>query len=167
MTMSDVKTIVKVGIADLKVVESPDLIRTSGLGSCVGIVIYDLARTTAGLAHIMLPDSSLARQSVRNDYKYADTAVDILIGQLIENGARRFALKAKIAGGSEMFAFASKAETMRIGPRNVEATTRKLRAQNIPILAQDVGGNCGRTITFHPETGMLAIRTVQKGTSYI
>src|SRR5699024_5965936 len=112
-----------------------------------------------GLAHIMLPDSSLARQSVRNDFKYADTAVDILIGQLIEKGARRFALKAKMAGGAEMFAFASKTESMRIGPRNVEAVRRMLRAQNIPILAEDVGGNCGITITFHPETGVLDIRT--------
>lgn len=165
--MHDGEPIVRVGIADLKIVQSPSFIRTSGLGSCVGIVIYDLTRAIAGLAHVMLPDSKFARQNVWNDYKYADTAIRILIAELVRNGAKRIALTAKIAGGAEMFAFASKSEAMRIGPRNVEATSRILREEKIPLLAHDTGGNCGRTITFHPDTGILYIRTVQKGNSCI
>lgn len=165
--MNNADMVIKVGIADLNIAQSPNLIRTSGLGSCVGIVIYDVAQAIAGLAHIMLPDSNLARQVVRNDYKYADTAIRILIGQLLEKGARRFALKAKIAGGAEMFAFASRTDAMRIGPRNVEATASILHEENIPIIARDVGGHNGRTITFYPETGMLHIRTVQQGNACI
>lgn len=165
--MNDTSTIIRVGIADLKIVHSPNAIRTSGLGSCVGIVIYDLRRSVAGMAHIMLPDSNLARQSIHNDYKYADKAISILIMQLVENGAKKFALKAKIAGGAEMFAFASKTDAIRIGPRNVEATIKWLEREKIPIVAQDVGGYSGRTITFHPETGKLHIRTVQKGNTCI
>ena len=33
--------VVKVGIADMNTVKAPDTIRTSGLGSCVGVVLYD------------------------------------------------------------------------------------------------------------------------------
>ena len=48
---------IKVGMADLNICESPDAITTIGLGSCVGIVLYDKKTKICGLAHIMLPDS--------------------------------------------------------------------------------------------------------------
>ena len=67
--------IIKVGIADLNTVKAPDLIKTTGLGSCVGVVLYDLGREIAGLAHVMLPDSSLSRSGPLNEAKYANTAV--------------------------------------------------------------------------------------------
>ncbi|MFS8630028.1 MAG: chemotaxis protein CheD, partial [Bacillales bacterium] len=80
--MKETVTVVKVGIADLNVVKAPNRIRTSGLGSCVGVVIYDSYKQVAGLAHIMLPDSSLTKQENFNKYKYADTAIDILAEKL-------------------------------------------------------------------------------------
>ncbi|MFD1037963.1 chemotaxis protein CheD [Virgibacillus byunsanensis] len=165
--MNDSQIIVKVGIADLNMVSAPQTIRTSGLGSCIGAVLYDLPKKIAGLAHIMLPDSSLARQDSINTYKYADTAIDILIEKLCENGARKYALQAKLAGGAQMFQFSSTSEIMRIGPRNVEAVKEKLNMHYIPIVSMDVGGNCGRTIEFDPATGELKIRTVTKGQSFI
>ncbi|WP_281417483.1 chemotaxis protein CheD [Lentibacillus saliphilus] len=164
---NDTVSVVRVGIADLNVVQAPSLIRTSGLGSCVGIVIYDLTKKTAGLAHIMLPDSSLSKRDNLNNYKYADTAIDILIQHLIKKGARKFSLKAKIAGGAEMFQFATTSESMRIGPRNVEAVKRELKTHGIQIVSEDVGGNRGRTIEFDPDNGALHIRTVNKGESII
>lgn len=77
--------VIKVGIADMNMVKEPNSIRTSGLGSCVGVVIYDQSRGIAGLAHIMLPDSSLARAGAINTSKYADTAVKELVNKLIAN----------------------------------------------------------------------------------
>lgn len=165
--MNDCLTVVKVGISDLKIVKSPLSIRTSGLGSCVGIVIYDQTTQIAGLAHIMLPDSSLAKVGGMNNAKYADTAVKTLITQLTESGARPGYLRAKIAGGAQMFQFTSVSEIMRIGPRNVEAVKTELLKHRIPILSEDVGGNCGRTIEFDTRTWMLEIRTVNKGIHFI
>lgn len=52
---------VKVGIAEMEVVVAPNVIRTCGLGSCVGVVIYDSGKAVAGMAHVMLPHSSMAR----------------------------------------------------------------------------------------------------------
>src|SRR5690625_4036026 len=143
--MDKVKTIVKVGISDMNVVKAPGVIRTSGLGSCVGVVIYDLYQEIAGLAHIMLPDSKFSRQRNLNPYKYADTALPLLIKQLRLLGARDHFLQAKLAGGAQMFQF-SDSDVMRIGPRNVEAVKSILKEKGIPIITTDVGGHRGRTI---------------------
>ncbi|SFA73742.1 MULTISPECIES: chemotaxis protein CheD [unclassified Bacillus (in: firmicutes)] len=165
--MTESISVAKVGIADMKMVKSPDTIRTSGLGSCVGVVIYDLANKVAGLAHVMLPESSLARTGDLNTAKYADTAVKELVNLLIQAGARKTSLKAKLAGGAQMFQFTTGSDLMRIGPRNVEAVKQQLKALSIPVLAEDVGGNSGRTIEFNPASGILQIRTVNKGTQEI
>lgn len=161
------KEVVKVGIADMNVVKSPQLIRTSGLGSCVGVVIYDQARQIGGMAHVMLPDSSLARNGQMNVAKYADTAVKKLVDDLVKTGARLSFLKAKIAGGAQMFQFSATSDIMRIGPRNVEAVKKQLTMHRIALVAEDVGGNSGRTIEFDPKTAVLQIRTVNKGTHNI
>lgn len=157
--------IVKVGIADMNIVKAPNLIRTTGLGSCVGVVLYDQARELAGLAHVMLPDSSLSKPGALNLAKFADTAVKELYTSLLKQGARHTGIKAKLAGGAQMFQFSGSSELMRIGPRNVEAVLSELEALRIAVVGKDVGGNSGRTIEFNPRTGVLQIRTVNKGNS--
>ncbi|SDJ71976.1 chemotaxis protein CheD [Sediminibacillus albus] len=165
--MNAVNQVVKVGIADLKIATTPDILRTTGLGSCVGVVIYDLPLKLAGMAHVMLPDSTLTRTGELNKMKYADTAIDMLMEKLIAQGARKFALKAKIAGGAQMFSFSTSSDMMRVGTRNVEAVITRLKDSRIPIVAQEVGGNNGRTIEFSIDTGKLKIRTVNMGESEI
>ncbi|MDT8859004.1 chemotaxis protein CheD [Alkalihalobacillus sp. MEB130] len=160
--------VIKVGMADLKVVNPPNTIRTSGLGSCVGVVVYDEIRLVAGMAHIMLPSSSLNRQGQTNLAKYADTAIPALLMELEKLGAKTFSLKAKIAGGAQMFSFSTgSSDLMRIGPRNVEAVKATLKDLRIPLISEDVGGKSGRTIEFNPVTKMLHIRTVNQGTKEI
>ena len=165
--MDKLQQIVKVGIADMNIVKAPDAIRTSGLGSCVGVVIYDSLQSIAGLVHVMLPDSSLSRNDPINLAKYADTGIKELVSIMIKHGARKLSLKAKIAGGAQMFQFSSGNELMRIGPRNVEAVKKQLSTLHIALMGEDVGGNSGRTIEFDPKTGVLQIRTVNKGISYL
>ncbi len=153
--------IVKVGMADLKVVKSPDGVTTLGLGSCVGIALRDPVTKIGGLAHIMLPDSTAIRNN-SNIPKFADTGIDELVRQLVAIGANRTRLVAKIAGGAQMFSFSSKNDMIRVGDRNVEACKKKLAELKIPILAQDTGNNYGRTVVFFPESGDFIIRAVGK-----
>ncbi|MEG0384075.1 MAG: chemotaxis protein CheD [Solibacillus sp.] len=167
MIVSHGNEVVKVGIAQMDVVKTPKTIRTSGLGSCVGVIIYDESKKIAGLVHVMLPDSSLGRTESINEAKFADTGVVALVNLVKLQGAQSFKLKAKIAGGAQMFQFTSDKSSMRIGPRNVEAVKEQLRKLKIPIIAEDTGGNSGRTIEFNPETSMLNIRTVNRGVSDI
>lgn len=163
MIFSSSNSVVKVGIAQMDVVKEPNTIRTSGLGSCVGVVLYDETKKIAGLVHIMLPDSSLGKTSTINEAKFADTGIEALIDMLKLEGAQTFRLKAKIAGGAQMFKFTSDIDSMRIGPRNVDAVKNELRKKGIPIVAEDTGGNSGRTIEFNPATSKLKIRTVNQG----
>ncbi|GEK32539.1 chemotaxis protein CheD [Kurthia sibirica] len=157
------ENIVRVGIAQMDIVSSPNSIRTSGLGSCVGVIIYDSSKKIAGLIHIMLPDSTLGKAGQINQSKFADTGIPALIASLKQAGASSFKMKAKLAGGAQMFQFSTTKDTMRIGPRNVEAVLLQLKKHSIPVVSQDTGGNSGRTIEFDPQTCLLNIRTVNQG----
>ncbi|MGM9927536.1 MAG: chemotaxis protein CheD [Bacillus sp. (in: firmicutes)] len=159
--------IIKVGIADMNIVRTPDLIRTAGLGSCVGVVLYDSCKQLAGMVHVMLPNSNLALGGHVNLAKYADTGVEELVRRLRLEGARTSMLKAKIAGGAQMFQVTAGSDLMRIGPRNVDAVKGMLSKLNIQLVAEDCGGNNGRTIEFDPKTGRLSIRTVNEGVKEI
>ncbi|MBO8162478.1 MAG: chemotaxis protein CheD [Brevibacillus sp.] len=156
--------IIKIGMADLGWAKAPDRLRTTGLGSCVGVVLYDALAKIAGMAHVMLPDSSLAKSSQAAAIgKYADTAIPELIRQMQQAGAAPHRMTAKLAGGAQMFSFMAGNDTLRIGPRNVEACRSVLTQARIPIVAEETGGNCGRTIEMDAETGILHIRTVNQG----
>ncbi|NLL00145.1 MAG: chemotaxis protein CheD [Clostridiales bacterium] len=152
---------IKVGMADANVCRPPDLIATLGLGSCVGVVLYDPVKKIAGLVHVMLPDSTKIINN-SNKYKFADTGIVTLIQDMVDIGAIRRNIVAKIAGGAQMFSFVNNLEMMRIGDRNVEATKQKLAELGIPILAEDTGANYGRTIEFNPDTGLLHIKSFGK-----
>lgn len=167
MISSSIGQVVKVGIAQMDVVKTPNTIRTSGLGSCVGVVLYDEIKKVAGLVHVMLPDSSLGKTETLNLAKFADTGIEALINLLKLEGVQVFRLKAKIAGGAQMFKFTSDKDSMRIGPRNVEAVKKELQKNGILLVAEDTGGNSGRTIEFNPVTCKLSIRTVNLGVSEI
>jgi chemotaxis protein CheD len=157
------ENLIKVGMADLNVAHLTGVLKTTGLGSCVGIALYDARSKVAGMAHIMLPSSDIAREGSLNMAKYADTAIPELIRKMNALGASVQRMEAKLAGGSQMFAFAGNHDTMRIGPRNVESCKEVLKKHQIPIKGEDTGGNYGRTIEFDCETGILFIRSVQKG----
>lgn len=152
---------IKVGMADLKLCKSPNAITTLGLGSCVGIALRDPATKIGGLAHIMLPDST----KIANNQciaKFADTGINELVRIMVEAGASRGRIVAKIAGGAQMFALQSKTDTMAVGARNVESVVKILGEMRIPILAQDTGDSYGRTVEFFPETGDFVIKAVGK-----
>ncbi|AWI03654.1 chemotaxis protein CheD [Clostridium drakei] len=153
---------IKVGIADLNTAFSPDRIITVGLGSCIGIAMYDNTKSLGGLAHIMLPDSTQFN-NVTNPLKFANLAVPILIEKLEKLGASRRNLKAKIAGGASMFNFSDKSMIMDIGNRNGIAVKNALKEYSIPILGEDIGGNKGRTMILDTSNGDVKIKTVGMG----
>jgi chemotaxis protein CheD len=152
----------KVGIADLNVTTSPHKLITIGLGSCIGIALYDKYTCIGGLAHIMLPDST-AFNNINNTIKFADLAIPILLKRMQEQGASIKNIKAKIAGGASMFNFPDKSMIMDIGNRNGIAVKNTLEKTLIPIIAEDIGGNKGRTMIFDTYNGVVQIKTVGLG----
>lgn len=160
------ESVVKVRMADYAVCSMPQKITTIGLGSCVGIVVYDESRHICGMLHAMLPDSKRIRNN-SNRSKFVDTGMEDLMKQMIQAGVNPRRLSAKLAGGAKMFDFAEENENTSIGFQNVQAAKQILKDLGIPLLAEDTGKNYGRTIVFDPETGKLEIKAVGQSTLII
>ncbi len=151
------------GMADLLVAPAPATLVTLGLGSCIGLVVFDSHARVAGMAHIMLP-SSRGRIGNEKVGKFADTAVPALIEEMLKRGATRPHLKAKIAGGAQMFALPGvNADFLTVGAKNVKETTMRLARLGVALVASDTGGNKGRTIEFSTSNWLLKIKTLGKG----
>jgi chemotaxis protein CheD len=158
--------VIRVGMADLKVACHPSILTTLGLGSCVGITLYDSKKKIIGMAHIMLPSSKIATANT-NRAKFADTGIVDLLEKMTALGAERKEIVSKIAGGAQMFNFAGSNETLKIGARNSEAVKQVLNELRIPIVAEDIGGNHGRTIEISSEDGKLMVKTIGYGIKYL
>lgn len=154
--------LIKVGMADYKVGRAPATIISYGLGSCIGVSLYDPQAKVGGLLHIMLPDSTQSRAS-ENPAKFADTGVPLLLKDVLALGASRSRLVAKMAGGAQMFAFAKATDIMRVGARNAEAVKEHLKSLGIKLVAEDTGENYGRTVQINLENGVYTVKTMVKG----
>ncbi len=142
-----------IGIAGIKVVRHPDRIRTT-LGSCIGIAIYDRVARIGGLAHVMLPDS---KSGQGDPGKFADTGVDLLVNELIGQGANRQRMAAKIGGGAAMF---GRNNDNGLGARNAEAVRERLKRHAIRLAGEDVGGEKGRRMSLDPGTGDVIVQCI-------
>ena len=91
--------LINVGIADHGVARTPYILRTI-LGSCVGICLFDPGTKVGGLSHIMLPTSKKIPTNLK---KYADTAIPLMLDEMMRIGAERENIIAKITGGATMF----------------------------------------------------------------
>jgi chemotaxis protein CheD len=134
---------ISVGISDYNIALMGDVLVTYALGSCVGICLYDPVSKIAGLSHIMLPTAAdfLDSPSIVQMGKYADTAIELLMKQMLNSGASRIRLRAKIAGGAQMFAPTNNTSLAAIGERNVIAVKKELARLRVPIVAEDTGKN--------------------------
>ncbi|WP_051254597.1 chemotaxis protein CheD [Halobacillus kuroshimensis] len=158
----DQKKRIRIGIGQMAAAGTDALLTTTGLGSCVGVVLYN-GKGMAGMIHIMLPEAQTALHGRVNRWKYADTAVDDLVDSLINKGCRPGSLKAKIAGGAHMFSVKDQSPRIRIGERNVSAVKSRLTEHLIPIIAEDTGGQVGRSILFNVETSEMNIKKAGGG----
>lgn len=152
---------VKVGVAEYAVAEGESTLVTSGLGSCVGIALVDADAGVAGLAHAMLPSIADRGPAAtdggnRPPGKYVDTAVPGLLDEMSDHGAVAARIEARLAGGSAMFDFSS--SDGGVGERNVAAAEAALDDRDIPVVATDVGGDYGRSVTLDATTGALSVR---------
>ena len=159
---------VRVGIAESGVVLNPDSIVTLGLGSCVGVTLYDERKRIGGMVHVMLPSTELAKGTNFNRSKFADSAVPDLLNQLVRSGADQRRLVAKLAGGAQMFNLAGETDSLlKIGLRNVEACKKALSLLRIPVLDEDTGGSWGRTVELFSDSGILEVRAIGKAKTHI
>lgn len=161
--MSTPVTDVRVKVADYAVRKGGHVIATVGLGSCVAIALYDREAKVGGLAHILLPNKMMSRET-GNPAKFPETIVPVMLAEMRQLGSLPTArISAKIVGGASMFGQLVSGTGINVGERNVTATREVLAAANIPLLAEDTGLDYGRSVYFHLDDGRVEVRSLKKG----
>lgn len=150
------KLVVK--MADHAVGGENTVLATLGLGSCIGIALYDKFSKVGGLIHIMLPENPGGKRLV----KYADTGIPFLINEIENLGAVKSRLSAKIVGGAAMFKSESGDSVMQIGARNIAAVKEILKALGIRIAGSDVGKDFGRSMYFYLDDGRVEVKSFSR-----
>lgn len=150
---------VLVRMGEYKVLMSCGILKTVGLGSCVGVTLYDPFVKVGGLAHILLPRAGEGRRrTMTKRGAYADMAIQGLIREMRRYGASPSRIWARIAGGGEMFDLPG--NSPGIGRRNVSFVKAELHREGIPLLGEDTGGDRGRAMRLDVLDGSVYVLRV-------
>jgi len=130
---------------------------TTVLGSCVSVCLYDVVSGVGGMNHYMLPgDMAELGKSEHGSARYGITAMELLLDHLLQLGAERAHLEAKIFGAGRVMDGMSD-----VGRQNADFAVRYLTERKIPITAVDVGDTCPRKVCFSPATGQVFVKRIQ------
>ena len=167
MMLAQVATTRAVSLGELVIsADASDMVIAYGLGSCVGITLYDPQRKMGGLAHVMLPEAPTGATILpQHPAKFASNGVQAFLQMMEQNGCLRSRLVCKIAGGAQMISNAQKGgvDMFRIGERNTTVVQSELRRLGLRVVASDTGGSVGRTMQLSIATGRVTLRAVGKG----
>ena len=158
--------VIKIGLAEVKTASKPHILATPSVGSCVAVTLYDELMGIGSMVHIMLPDINLAK-SKKNRAKFANTAVEIMLKEMVDLGAAKRRIKAKIVGGANMFPTVNRGSGMHIGTRNIVAVKDELKKRKFRLVAEDTEGNYGRSVEFFLETGVVRTKSALHGNKEI
>lgn len=158
--------VINIKTGELAISHNDFILKTGSVGSCLVIILYDKERRIGGLAHAMLPKNSNSEDEVNIDFssdntsgKYVDTAIKNLIIGIKQKGGDVDNLEAKLVGGASMFKKLT-GDKFGIGFQNIQLAENTLKALNIPIDGEEVGGSAGRSVEFDLKTGRVNINTV-------
>lgn len=153
-------TIINVGMSEIQVSKSPGTTLVApGLGSCIGLTMYDPINKVAGMVHVVLPDSTITKTPPLPG-KYADIAIPKILEQMVQAGAKKEKLIVKIAGGAQMFNLQQGGNILNIGVRNAIAVKAALSKEGLILSTADTGGNKGRTLKLDVSTGKVFVKVI-------
>lgn len=133
---------------EFKVVNDPNVVLTTILGSCVAACMRDPAVGVGGMNHFLLPGSADAMASGGDATRYGVHLMELLINGLLKQGARRDRLEAKIFGGARTIARFS-----NVGEQNARFARQFLLDEGIQIVGESTGGEHGRKLEYWPTSG--------------
>mgnify|MGYP001306451464 CR=1 FL=1 len=152
---------INVGMGEIKLSKTPGTYLVApGLGSCIGLIMYDPKISLAGMVHVVLPDSSATTKEIYSQGKYADLAIPELLKRMINEGANKNNLVVTMAGGAQMFTLEKGSNVLNIGMRNAVAVKAALNKEGLKISASDTGGNKGRTLKIEVSTGIVYVKSI-------
>ena len=143
-----------VGVSNFVVGEGDQTLVAYGLGACVSVVLYDESAAVGGVTHAMLPNQPADGGTPG---KYVDAAIESLLREMIAAGSGLGDVEAYVVGGATIFELRDLADGA--GERNVEAAREQLDSLDVPVVAEAVGGEVGRTVELDLATGRVAVST--------
>lgn len=150
-----------IGLGMMGVVQqTDDILVARGLGSCIGITVYDRTRKIAAMAHVMLPGPAPEKIDEEQPARYAEPAVIELIRAVEKRGGRRTDLVVKIAGGAQVIKLYNKDDRLQVGRRNIQAVQEAAARHGLIIRGEHTGGTVGRTLYLYAATGEATVRLV-------
>lgn len=135
------------------------------LGSCVSACIRDSITGIGGMNHFMLPDGAKADldSPVSESMRYGNYAMEVLINQLMRQGAKRENLEAKIFGGGNVLRSFT---TNMVGDRNAEFVKKYLTEEGISITGEDLLDVYPRKVYYFPKTGKVMVKKLKQLNNY-
>lgn len=129
------------------VTDDPDVVLSTVLGSCVAACMRDPIANVGGMNHFLLPGDK-DRDRAREAERYGVHLMELLVNGLLQHGAKRERLEAKLFGGGQVVDGLTD-----IGAKNSEFADRFLRNEGISFVGGSLGGTRGRRIEFWPVSG--------------
>ena len=153
---------VPIGIGELKVSNvAGDILRSYGLGSCIGLVVLAPKQRTVGMLHVALPESKINLQLAKDQPgMFADTGIPFLLQEMERFGCSISDMVIKIAGGASVM---DPGATFEIGKRNILAVKKTLWRYRLGPVAEDVGDVISRTMSVSVDTGIVTVSSPRKG----
>ncbi|HSH87726.1 MAG: chemoreceptor glutamine deamidase CheD [Methylophilus sp.] len=142
-----------------------DMLIVTVLGSCVSACIRDTRTGIGGMNHFMLPESGSADRDspVSESMRYGTYAMEVLINQLLRNGARRENLEAKIFGGGNVLRSFT---TNNVGDRNAAFVKKYLKDEGIKVTGEDLLDIYPRKVYYFPKTGKVLVKKLKQLNNY-
>ncbi len=138
-----------------------DCIISTLLGSCVAACLYDPINKVIGMNHFLLSNGRYSREMpacISEAGRYGVHAMELLINRMLELGAQKRYMRAKVFGGATILTAQNGQETFAcVGEVNCRFICEFLKNEQIPVTARDLGGPLGRVIVFsHSDFSVFA-----------
>jgi chemotaxis protein CheD len=136
------------------------------LGSCVAACLYDPVNSVIGMNHYLmtarkyLPNS----QSRHNEPgRYGEQAMQLLIEQMLQRGAKKENLQAKAFGGANVLHSLCKINAFsQVGENNCLFVREFLKLENIPLVASRLGGSEGMMVHFSSTDFSVHVKPIKQ-----
>jgi chemotaxis protein CheD len=95
--------------------------------------------------------------------RYGNVAISILVQKLLEAGANRGQLQAKVFGGGCLFGSMRESDSHKeghLGSRNLQMAMEVLTKAQIPVVSTVAGMDRGQRIVFRTDTGDAEIKVL-------
>ena len=135
-------------------VHHEDILIMTTLGSCIAACLWDREAKVGGMNHFMLPEGDAGSG------RYGSYAMELLINEMMKQGASRSTMEAKVFGGGQVI---DGMHSMNIGERNTAFVVDYLKTERIPIMSKDVLGNHPRKVCFLPRSGKAMVKRLAAG----